>query len=379
MDIEGLSVEPRSEDRPAAVVLAAGMGKRMKSATPKVLHRVMGRTLLAYVLNAVQYLSPARILVVVGHGAEEVETALGRPPGVEYVVQTEQLGTGHAVWSARPALEGWRGPVVILPGDAPLVSPQTMLDFLAAHRALGAPLSVLTAELDDPASYGRVVRDRAGWLERIVEFRDADEDTRAIREVNAGVYAAEPGALFGALEAVRPANVQSEYYLTDVVGILRSRGDLVSAVTGPDPREIQGVNDRADLARCQETLKLRINEAWLRAGVTFHDPYSTYVEPSVRLERDCVLGPGVVLSGRTRVGEGACIGPYAVLADVEVGPGARVAPHAVLSGVAVPAGADARTAPPPYAGYPARTRAASPLAQAGGGRLRAAPPRRRIV
>ncbi|MDR3154416.1 MAG: NTP transferase domain-containing protein [Deltaproteobacteria bacterium] len=340
MDLDGLSLGPESpRDPPAAVILAAGLGKRMKSRTPKVLHKIMGRTLLAYVLNAVQYLSPGKVLIVVGHGAEEVERSLGSPPGVEYVVQAEQLGTGHAVWAAREALSGWRGPVVILPGDAPLVSPQTVLDFLAAHRALGAPLSVLTAELDDPAAYGRVIRDRSGWLERIVEYRDADEAIRSIREVNAGVYAADSGALFGALEAVRPQNVQSEYYLTDVVGILRSRGDLVSAVTGPDPREIQGVNDRADLARCQETLKLRINEAWLRAGVTFQDPYSTYVEPSVRLEPDCILGPGAVLSGQTRVGEGAVIGPYAVLTDAVVGPRARVAPHLVLSGAIVPAGA----------------------------------------
>ncbi|MDR1040435.1 MAG: NTP transferase domain-containing protein [Deltaproteobacteria bacterium] len=365
MELEGLGMGPRpATESPAAVVLAAGMGKRMKSRTPKVLHKVMGRALLAYVLNAVQYLSPGKVLVVVGHGAEEVERSLGNPPGVEYVIQAEQLGTGHAVWSARAALEGWKGPVVILPGDAPLVSPQTVLDFLAAHRALGAPLSVLTAELDDPASYGRVLRDSAGWLERIVEYRDADEATRAVREVNAGVYAADPEALFGALEAVRPANVQSEYYLTDVVGILRSRGELVSAVTGPDPREIQGVNDRADLARCQETLKLRINEAWLRAGVTFHDPYSTYVEPSVRLERDCILGPGAVLSGQTRVGEGAVIGPYAVLTDVEVGPGAWVAPHAALTGVRIPAGAAA--GPSPWPGEGVRPR-------------RAAPSRRRIL
>ncbi|MDR1314209.1 MAG: NTP transferase domain-containing protein [Deltaproteobacteria bacterium] len=375
MDLEGLSLgPPPASDPPAAVVLAAGMGKRMKSGTPKVLHKVMGRALLAYVLNAVQYLRPGKVLVVVGHRAEEVERALGSPPGLEYVVQAEQLGTGHAVWSARSALDGWKGPVVILPGDAPLVSPQTMLDFLAAHRALGAPLSVLTAELDEPASYGRVVRDPAGWLERIVEYRDADEGTRAIREVNAGVYAADTGALFGALEAVRPQNAQSEYYLTDVVGILRSRGELVSAVTGPDPREIQGVNDRADLARCQETLKLRINEAWLRAGVTFHDPYSTYVEPSVRLERDCVLGPGAVLAGQTRIGEGAVVGPYAVLTDVEIGPGARVAPHATLSGVAVPAGANAGA--PRGAGQPAGGGFPGP---GGASFRRAAPARRRIV
>jgi bifunctional UDP-N-acetylglucosamine pyrophosphorylase/glucosamine-1-phosphate N-acetyltransferase len=343
MDLDG--TDPGAEaprNPPAAVILAAGMGKRMKSRTPKVLHKVMGRSLLAYVLNAVQYMRPGRVLVIVGHGAEEVERSLegtGAAGGVEFVVQEEQLGTGHAVWTAREALAGWTGPVVILSGDAPLVSPQTVLDFLAAHRALGAPLSVLTAELDDPARYGRVIRDRQGWLERIVEYRDADESERAVREVNAGVYAADPAALFGALEAVRPQNAQSEYYLTDVVGILRARGELVSAVTGPDPNEIQGVNDRADLARCQETLKLRINESWLRAGVTFHDPYSTYVEPSVRLERDSILGPGVVLSGRTRIGEGAVIGPYAVISDTEVGAYARVGPHAVLSGAKVPPGA----------------------------------------
>ncbi|MDR2613627.1 MAG: NTP transferase domain-containing protein [Deltaproteobacteria bacterium] len=369
---EGLNPGTRalSDGPPAALILAAGKGKRMRSRTPKVLHKVMGRTLLAYVLNAVQYLSPGKVVVVVGHGAEEVERSLGGGRGVEFVVQRELLGSGHAVWMAREALADWRGPVVILCGDMPLVSPQTVLDFLAAHRALGVPLSVLTAEPDDPAAYGRVIRDRSGWLERIVEFRDADEAERAVREVNAGVYAADPVALFGALEAVRPQNAQGEYYLTDVVSVLRSRGALVSAVTGPDPREIQGVNDRADLARCQETLKHRINEAWLRAGVTLHDPYSTYIEPSVRLEPDCVLGPGVVLSGQTRVGEGAVIGPYAVLTDVEVGARARVAPHAVLSGGRLPPGALAGPGPLDGRGGPC-IRRVPPQRRAGG-----RPPRR---
>jgi bifunctional UDP-N-acetylglucosamine pyrophosphorylase/glucosamine-1-phosphate N-acetyltransferase len=334
----------------------------MKSERPKVLHELLGRPILAYVLNAAKWLSPERVLVVTGSGAEEVEEAFRG--AASFVRQEEQLGTGHAVAQAEEALKGFGGPLVIVPGDAPLISPQTLLDFLEAHRVLGAALSVLTAVLPDPGSYGRVLRGPDGWLQGIVECRDATEEERQIREVNAGVYAGSAPEIFGALREVRPDNAQGEYYLTDMVGVLRARGRRAAAVTGPDPQEIQGINDREELWRAREVLRLRIISSWLRAGVTVDDPYTAVIEPSVRLEEDARLGPGVVLEGSTRVGRGARIGPYAVLRDSAVEARAEVPPHAFLEG------AEVRRAPP---GRPFRAPRPKKRGRARGARLGGGP------
>jgi bifunctional UDP-N-acetylglucosamine pyrophosphorylase/glucosamine-1-phosphate N-acetyltransferase len=318
----------------------------MRSKTPKVLHEILGRAILAYVLNAARYLNPSRVCVVVGSGAEAVERAAAGP-GVSFVRQGEQLGSGHAALQAGPALAGHDGPLVILPGDAPLISPQTLLDLLGAHRVLRSDLSVLTVEAPDPGAYGRAVRGPGGWLERIVEFRDLGEAEAGIREVNSGIYVGDPGPIFEALGDLGRDNAQGEYYLTDVVAGFRARGLRVAAVMGPDPQEIQGVNDREDLWRAREILRLRILRSWLKAGVTMDDPYTTVIEPSVRLEEDVTLGPGVILRGSTRVASGAVIGPYAVLEDARVGPGRLVPPHARL-------GPGAAGAPPPRRKAPGR-------------------------
>jgi bifunctional UDP-N-acetylglucosamine pyrophosphorylase/glucosamine-1-phosphate N-acetyltransferase len=338
-------MEALAEPAPAVLILAAGRGTRMKSALPKVLHPLMGRPILEHVLNAALYLNPARLVVVTGFGAEAVEDRSraflassaerpGRGLSAEPICarQTEQLGTGHAVAMAKDALADFSGPLLIMAGDVPLISPNTLDGFLKAHQALGSDLSVLTVRLDDPAAYGRVIRDEAGWLARIVEYRDADEEERRVEEINSGLYLADAANLYQSIERLSPDNDQREYYLTDVVADFRGRGLLAAAVEIPSSLsyEVCGINDRAELAAAQGLLKARVNEAWLRAGVTMLDPFSTLIETTVRLGADVTLWPGVILTGRTTVGAGAEIGPFCRLDDCRVEAGARVPGGTIL-------------------------------------------------
>ena len=326
-------------DSPAVLILAAGKGTRMKSNLIKVLHPLMGQPILAHVLNSARYLEPDRIVVVVGHQAEAVEEVFAGQ-GLVFARQEQQLGTGHAVASARGAMEGFEGTVLILSGDVPLLSPQTMADFLAAHRESGAPLSVLTVELENPAHYGRVIRDEDGWLLRIVEARDASPEELAVPEINTGIYAVEAGLLFEAVSNLTPDNDQQEYYLTDVAAAARDKGLLVAAIICPDPEEVMGVNDRVELAWAVSYLRARTNDAWMKAGVTMVDPASTYIETAVKLSPDVTIWPGACLLGRTTVGPGAVIGPGCLLTDAAVGEGAVIGKSSVVEGVEVPAGTE---------------------------------------
>ncbi|MDR0882006.1 MAG: NTP transferase domain-containing protein [Candidatus Adiutrix sp.] len=328
---------------PAVLILAAGRGTRMKSDRPKVLHKLMGRPLLEHVLNAALYLNPAQVAVITGFGTDEVEQDAAafmrelpetrRRPQLLFIRQMEQKGTGHAVAMAQEALGHYPGPLLIMCGDAPLISPNTLDGFLAAHRNLAADLSVLTVTLADPAAYGRIIRDQAGWLERIVEFRDADEDERRVAEINSGLYLAEAGPLFQAIERLRPVNNQGEYYLTDVVADFRAQGLRAAAVEIPGELayEVRGINDRYELAGAQAVVKDRLNEAWMRAGVTMLDPLSTFIEAGVRLAPEVTLWPGVILTGHTVIGPGAEIGPYTRLHNCRVAPAARVPAHQDLA------------------------------------------------
>lgn len=325
---------------PAVLILAAGRGTRMKSDQPKVLHRLMGRPLVEHVLNAALYLGPSQVVLVTGYGAEAVEADVrafmavqaDKKPGLPaptFVRQTEQLGTGHAVAMAREALSACSGTILIMYGDMPLISPNTLDSFLKAHQSLEADISVLTVTLDDPSAYGRVIRDPSGWLDRIVEFRDANDEERAVREINSGIYLVDAVKLFAAVSRLKPANEQGEYYLTDVVADFRERGLKAAAVELPWDLayEVRGINDRYELAEAQALMKDRLNEIWLKAGVTLIDPLSTLIEPSVRLSPDVILWPGVILTGRTKVGPGAEIGPYSRLHNCRVAAGARVPGH----------------------------------------------------
>ena len=319
----------------AVLVLAAGKGTRMKSDLIKVLHPLMGQPMLAHVLNAASYLNPSRVVVIVGHQADLVEGAF-TDLGLTFVHQEEQLGTGHAVASAREALSDFQGTVLILSGDVPLLSPQTMMDFLAAHRESQVPLSVLTVDLPEPGAYGRIIRDDEGYLLEIVEARDASAEQRSITEINAGIYAADTTLLLEAVERLTPDNDQKEYYLTDVVADFRSQGLPVAAILCPDHEEVMGINDRVELARATAHLRTRTNLAWMTAGVTMIDPASVYIETAVKLSGDVTIWPGVSLLGKTLVGPSTIIGPNSVLADVEVGAGVVLGPGVVAEGVRIP-------------------------------------------
>jgi bifunctional UDP-N-acetylglucosamine pyrophosphorylase / glucosamine-1-phosphate N-acetyltransferase len=309
------------EGRPlTVVVLAAGLGKRMKSRTVKLLHAVWGRPMVARVLDALAGFGPQRLILVLGHQAEQVREALADWE-FESVVQAEQLGTGHAVMTARPLFERGDGNLLILNGDLPLLTQRTLIEFVAAHERAGAVFSLLTTVLDEPAGYGRVVRGEGGRVARLVEDRDATPDERRLREINCGVYLASIAELLPCLDRLVPANAQGEYYLTDVVADLVARGKNVQGIPHGDPREVLGVNTRAELAGVTALLTRRKLDDLMTEGVTLIDPDHTWVDPRARIGRDSVLYPGVLIEGGTVLGEGCVVGPHAHLIEVRAGDG----------------------------------------------------------
>ncbi|MGC4998047.1 MULTISPECIES: bifunctional UDP-N-acetylglucosamine diphosphorylase/glucosamine-1-phosphate N-acetyltransferase GlmU [unclassified Streptomyces] len=328
--------------RPAAVVvLAAGEGTRMKSATPKVLHRICGRSLVGHVLAASRELDPAELVVVVGHAREQVAAHLAEiDPQVRTAVQERQNGTGHAVRMALEELGGTvDGTVVVVCGDTPLLTADTLARLTGTHRSDGNAVTVLTAEVPDATGYGRIVRDAAsGAVTAIVEHKDATDSQRAIREINSGVFAFDGALLAQALKQVRTDNSQGEEYLTDVLGILRAAGHRVGASVAGDHREIAGINNRVQLAEARRTLNDRLLTAAMLDGVTVMDPATTWVDVTVGFERDVVVHPGTQLTGATRIAEGAEVGPNSRLNDTTVGAGARV-DNTVADGATVGEGA----------------------------------------
>ena len=316
-----------SQNRPAAViVLAAGEGTRMRSATPKVLHAIGGRTLLGHAMTAARSLDPDHLVVVVRHGRDRVAPHVVEvDPKALVADQDEIKGTGRAVRCGLNVLPpGLTGTVVVTYGDVPLLSGATLGDLLVAHTASGAAATVLTATVDDPTGYGRVIRADDGTVLGIVEHKDADEGQRAVREINSGIYAFDAEVLASALARVGTDNVQGEVYLTDVLGIARADGLTVSARCTDDVWQVEGVNDRAQLAALGAELNRRVLRRAMVAGVTVRDPGTTWVDVQVDLEPDVTLLPGVQLLGRTRVRGGATVGPDTTLVDSEVGAGATV-------------------------------------------------------
>ncbi|MGH8791308.1 MAG: bifunctional UDP-N-acetylglucosamine diphosphorylase/glucosamine-1-phosphate N-acetyltransferase GlmU [Stackebrandtia sp.] len=307
------------------VLLAAGMGTRMKSATPKVLHPMLGRTLVGHVLHAAAPLAAERTLVVVGQAADQVREHLSRAaPSAESVMQAEQLGTGHAVRMAMEAAPEVEGTVVVLYGDTPLLRAQTLETFMAAHEASGNVATVLTAEVDDPATLGRIVRDEAGEFREIVEFRDATARQREIREINSGIYAFDASLLRQMLGKLTTDNDQGEELLTDVLSMLRESGRQVGTHTATDPQDTLGVNDRSQLAELSAIMRDRVNTALMKSGVTMDDPASTWVDATASVAPDVTIRPGVQLRGDTSVAAHAEIGPDSTLIDTSVGEGAAV-------------------------------------------------------
>ncbi|MCP3758701.1 bifunctional UDP-N-acetylglucosamine diphosphorylase/glucosamine-1-phosphate N-acetyltransferase GlmU [Streptomyces sp. TBY4] len=318
-----------SANRPAAVVvLAAGEGTRMKSATPKVLHEISGRSLVGHVVAASRELDPNHLVVVVGHAREQVTAHLAEiDADVRTAVQYEQNGTGHAVRMALEELGGDRpaGTVVVVCGDTPLLTGETLAVLTATHEADGNAVTVLTAEVPDSTGYGRIVRDEAtGAVTAIVEHKDATDAQRAIREINSGVFAFDGALLVDALGKVRTDNSQGEEYLTDVLGILREAGHRVGAAVGADHRQILGINNRVQLAEARALLNARLLERAMLAGVTIVDPASTLVDVAVTFGQDAIVHPGTQLLGTTHVAERAEVGPNTRLKDTHVGAGARV-------------------------------------------------------
>jgi bifunctional UDP-N-acetylglucosamine pyrophosphorylase/glucosamine-1-phosphate N-acetyltransferase len=315
----------------AAVVLAAGEGTRMKSAIPKVLHTLGGRPLLAHAVAAVEACGPEHLCVVVGHGRDQVVAELAAfAPRAVAAVQHEQLGTGHAVECGLQELPELSGAVLVTYGDVPLLAPETLQGMLTEHEAAGAAVTVLTAVVEDPTGYGRIVRDESGAVAAIVEQRDTTAEQAAITEINSGIYAFDAAVLAAALARLETDNDQGELYLTDVLAIARSDGHLVQARAIEDTWQTEGVNDRIQLAELEAEMRRRTNEAWMLAGVTMRDPSTTWIDADVALEPDVVLEPGVSLRGATTVAAGATIGPDTTLVDTAVGAGATVVrSHAV--------------------------------------------------
>ncbi|MFJ9559733.1 bifunctional UDP-N-acetylglucosamine diphosphorylase/glucosamine-1-phosphate N-acetyltransferase GlmU [Streptomyces fuscichromogenes] len=314
--------------RPAAVVvLAAGEGTRMKSATPKVLHDICGRSLVGHVLAASRELDPENLVVVVGHAREQVAAHLGEVDAtVRTAVQERQNGTGHAVRMALEELGGAvDGTVVVVCGDTPLLTGQTLKRLAETHHGDGNAVTVLTAEVPDATGYGRIVRDAgSGAVTAIVEHKDASAAQRVIREINSGVFAFDGQLLSDALGKVRTDNSQGEEYLTDVLGILREAGHRVGASVAGDHREIAGINNRVQLAEARRILNDRLLERAMLDGVTVVDPATTWVDVTVTFEQDAVVHPGTQLLGSTHLAKGAEVGPNSRLKDTRVGAGARV-------------------------------------------------------
>lgn len=334
----------------SAVVLAAGEGTRMRSARPKPLHRLCGRPMVLHVLDALAGLSVARVVVVVGHRAEWVTKTLieHAPPGmaIEFVEQVEQRGTGDAMAVALTGLPDEEGDddsdVVVLPGDTPLLRPVTLAALVQQHRVAGNAATLLTAELEDPTDYGRVVRGRDDSVARVVEHADATDEELEVHEVNTSIYCFRRSVLAPSLRRLSPANAQGEHYLTDVVGVLYEAGHKVGSVVVGDTMEVAGVNDRAQLAVAEAELRDRINERWMRRGVTMWDPERTYIDVDVELEPDVTILPGVILQGSSTIGAHAEIGPDVRLIDSKIGEGATVASSVIRRSVI---GANARIGP----------------------------------
>jgi bifunctional UDP-N-acetylglucosamine pyrophosphorylase/glucosamine-1-phosphate N-acetyltransferase len=301
----------------AILILAAGKGKRMKSSLPKVLHPILGEPMIYYVLEACSPLPAERWIVVLGHKAEEVKRYI--PNWVEVVYQEKPLGTGDAVKSAEKALSDFHGSVMVICGDTPLITSETLLSFWEKHKSNDSLCTFLVAGMSSPEGYGRIIRDEKGRVERIVEESDATEEEKKIREVNAGFYIFEKNFLFDSLKKLKPTNAQNEYYLTDILHLAFEEGIEVSTFKIDKEEEILGVNSRIELAEAAGILKRRINEGWMREGVSILDPNLTYIGPKVVIGKNTVILPMTTILGKTVVGKECKIGPCTDLFNVEVG------------------------------------------------------------
>ena len=320
------------------IVLAAGQGTRMKSDIPKVLHRLGGTPLFLHAIRAAQQLEPSRIAVVVGHGASAVQQAYSGND-LCWVIQEKQLGTAHAVLCAKPTFHRFSGDILILSGDVPLIRESTLKRLVDQHHRQQAAVTLLTANLEDPKGYGRIVRDDKQQITRTVEEKDASDLQKQIREVNAGIYVVAAPFLFPALSRVNNQNLQGEYYLPDIVAIAQREGRTVANQQVDDAREMMGINTREELARMEKSLQEEINRKWMAQGVTLKDPATTYIEQGATIGKDTVVGPNTHLCGSTVIGERCRIDGSAYLTDAHLGDEVHLRFSVVLSSCRVANGA----------------------------------------
>jgi bifunctional UDP-N-acetylglucosamine pyrophosphorylase/glucosamine-1-phosphate N-acetyltransferase len=333
-----------------AIILAAGQSTRMKTATAKVMHPVCGRPMLAYVIDACRAAGAETIHVVVGFAKECIVEAFSREPGIRFIEQREQKGTGHAVSMCADALGEFEGDCIVIAGDMPLIRSETLADLVGGHRSTGAAASLVTTHLADPAGYGRILREADGAFEAIVEHRDCTAGQLAIQEVNPSYYCFDAAGLFESLKKVTPNNAKGEYYLTEVLSILKKGGQHVRAATILPAEDATGVNSRAELAAVNRLMQQRILAYWMEQGVTIIDPASTWIDSPAQIGADTVLMPFSYVEGAARIGSGCRIGPFAYVgsgARVEdgaaVGPGALTAFDATTPDRRVSPGTSKRT------------------------------------
>lgn len=299
------------------IVLAAGQGTRMKSKLYKVLHPVCGKPMVRHVIDELKQIGADRIITVVGHGADEVKNEL--KDDSEFVLQEQQLGTAHAVMQARDLLQDKEGLTLVVCGDTPLLKADTIKAMIDYHINNHSKATILTAVAEDPTGYGRVIRNEQGYVEKIVEHKDASDEEKAVKEINAGTYCFDNASLFHALQKVTNNNAQNEYYLPDVIGILKDAGQTVTAFTTNDFTEIFGINDRVALAQAGKIMQQRINEKHMRNGVTIIDPEQTYIDASVVIGQDTVIYPGTMVKGNTVIGTDCIIGPNSEILNCDIG------------------------------------------------------------
>ena len=299
------------------VILAAGQGTRMKSRMPKVLHGLAGKPLIEHVLGTAQAIDPATVTIVVGHEANSIRSFVGNRPNVAWVLQEPQLGTAHALQQAETSLAGKQGTLILLSGDVPMLRAATLQRLVETHQTARAAATVVTAMVERPYGYGRIVRSR-GRIVRIVEERDASQDVRQIREINGGIYAFDLAPLFDALRGIASQNAQGEYYLTDLVAIYRRRKLRVETLLVENPQEIRGINSRTELAEVSRIVRQTKNEELMAAGVTIIDPATTYIDPDVEIGADTVIHPGVAIEGQSRIGAACEIHSHVRIVDSEI-------------------------------------------------------------
>ncbi|WP_342599634.1 bifunctional UDP-N-acetylglucosamine diphosphorylase/glucosamine-1-phosphate N-acetyltransferase GlmU [Psychrobacillus sp. FSL H8-0483] len=312
-----------------AVVLAAGKGTRMKSSLYKVLHPVCGKPMVEHVVENMEKLGVEKIVTIVGHGAETVQSQLGNRS--EYALQVEQLGTAHAVLQAEPALATLSGTTIVICGDTPLITVETMNNLLNHHKQTGAKATILTAIADNPTGYGRIIRSEDGNVKSIVEQKDASQEELLVNEINSGTYCFDNEALFKSIKLVKNENAQGEYYLPDVIEILQKEGEVISAFAANEFEESLGINDRIALSQAEQIMRSRIAHHHMREGVTIIDPQNTYISSEAIIGPDTVLQPGVIIEGKTTIGENCTIGPNSHIVSSVIGNGTTIHSSVVLS------------------------------------------------